>query len=74
MKFKRVKFKVRNTNFDFFKKEPNQNHNLMTDKFPSIVNKHAPLKKKFVRGNNTPFMNREFQKENYVRSRLRNKY
>ena len=46
----------------------------MTDKFLGIVNKHAPLKKKFVRGNNAPFMNREFQKEIYVRSRLRNKY
>ena len=48
--------------------------NLLTDKFFGIANKHAPLKKKFVRGNNAPFMNREFQKEIYVRSRLRNKY
>ena len=46
----------------------------MTDKFLGLANKHAPLKKKFVRGNNAPFMNREFQKEIYVRSRLRNKY
>ena len=46
----------------------------MTDKFHGIVNKHAPLKNKFVRGSNVPFMNREFQNETYVRSRLRNKY
>ena len=46
----------------------------MTDKFLGLANKHAPLKKKFVRGNNAPFMNREFQKEIYVRSRLRKKY
>ena len=46
----------------------------MTEKFLRLANKHAPLKKKFVRGNNAPFMNREFQKEIYVRSRLRNKY
>ena len=46
----------------------------MTDKFLGIVNKHAPLKKNFVRGNDAPFMNREFQKEIYVRNRLRNKY
>ena len=58
----------------FSKNDPNQNHNLLTDKFLSIVNKHAPLKKKFVRGNNAPFINREFQKEIYMRSRLRNKY
>ena len=31
------------------------------------------MKNKFVRGNNAPFMNREFQKEIYVKSRLRNK-
>ena len=61
-------------NFDFFKNDPNQNCNLLTDKFLGLANKHAPLKKKFVRGNNAPFVNREFQKEDYVRSRLRNKY
>ena len=65
---------LKKANFDFFKNDPNQNYNLLTDKFLGIVNKHAPLKKKFVRGNNAPFMNREFQKEIYVRSRLRNKY
>ena len=54
--------------------DPNQNYNLLTDKFLGLANKHAPLKKKFVRGNNAPFMNREFQKKIYVRSRLRNKY
>ena len=46
----------------------------MTDKFLGLANEHAPFKKKFVRGNNAHFMNREFQKEIYVRSRLRNKY
>ena len=65
---------LKKANFDFLKNDPNQNYNLLTDKFLGIVNKHAPLKKKFVRGNNAPFMNREFQKEIYVRSRLRNKY
>ena len=49
-------------------------YNLLTDKFLGIVNKHAALKKKFVRGSNALFMNREFQNEIYVRSRLRNKY
>ena len=43
------------------------------DKFLGIVNKHAPLKRKVVRGNNVPFMNREFQKEMSLRSRSRNK-
>ena len=61
-------------NFDFFKNDPNQNYNLLTDKFLALANKHAPLKKKFVRGNNASFMNRDFQKEIYMRSRFRNKY
>ena len=65
---------LKKANFNFSKNDPNQNYNLLTDKFLVIVNKHAPLKKKFVRGNNAPFMNREFQKEIHVRSRLRNKY
>ena len=65
---------LKEANFDCLKNDPNQNYNLLTNKFLGIVNKHAPLKKKFVRGNNAPFMNREFQKEIYVRSRLRNKY
>ena len=31
-------------------------------------------KKIFVRGHNTPFINREFQKEIYMKSRLKNKF
>ena len=65
---------LKKANFDCLKNDPYQNYNLLTNKFLGIVNKHAPLKKKFVRGSNAPFMNREFQKEIYVRSRLRNKY
>ena len=55
-------------------KSTDQNYNRLTDKFLGIVNKHALLKEKFVRGNNAPFINREFQNEIYVRNRLRNKY
>ena len=65
---------LKKANFDFLKNDPNQNYNLLTDKFLGIINKYVPLKKKFVRVNKAPFMNREFQKEIYVRSRLRNKY
>ena len=46
----------------------------MTDKFLGIVKKHAPLKKKLLRSNNASFRNRVFQKEIYVKSRLRNKF
>ena len=58
---------LKKANFDFFKNDLNQ-------KFLGIVNKHALLKKKFARVKNVSFINREFQKKFYVRSRLRNKY
>ena len=35
---------------------------------------YAPLKKKCIRWNNSPFMNREISKEIMDRSRLRNKF
>ena len=38
------------------------------------IDKHAPLKKKLGRGNQAPFMNRDFQKAIYTRARLKNKY
>ena len=65
---------LKKANFHFFKNDPNQNYNLLTSKSLGIVNKHPPLKKKFVIGNIAPFMNRGSQKETYVRSRLKSKY
>ena len=50
--------------------DPNQS---LTKTFLTIVKKHAPLKKKIVRGNQTLFMTKEFQKVIYTRSRLKNK-
>ena len=41
--------------------------------FQEILQKHAPLKSKQVRGNHAPFMNKEFSKV-MNESRLRNKY
>ena len=38
------------------------------------LNKHAPLKTRYVRANNSPFMNNDIYKAIMVRSRLRNKY
>ena len=36
--------------------------------------RHAPIKKRYVRANNAPFMNKELHKEIMKRSRLRNKF
>ena len=57
---------LKKANFDFLKNNPNQIYNLLTDKFLRIINKHAPLKIKFVRDNDAPFMNKEFQIEIYL--------
>ena len=39
-----------------------------------ILNKHAPLKQKYIRANDNPFVTEELRKEHMLRSRLRNKY
>ena len=39
-----------------------------------ILNRHAPLKMKYIRGNDQPFVTKELRKEHMKRSRLQNKY
>ena len=54
--------------------DPNVNYKSITEKFLEAIDKHAPLKKKLVQGNQGPFMNRDFQKAICTRTRLKNKY
>ena len=42
--------------------------------FLSVLNKHAPLKKKFVRGNQAPYMTKQLRKAIMRRSELESKY
>ena len=42
--------------------------------FIEILNKHAPIKKKYLRANQGEFMSKELNKPIMTRSRLRNKY
>ena len=42
--------------------------------FMTILNIHAPLRKKYLRANNAPFMNKLLSKAIMVRSRLQNKF
>ena len=44
-----------------------------SDTFQAIVNKHATLKEKIVRGNNAPFLTKEVRKTIMNRSRLKKK-
>ena len=39
-----------------------------------VLNRHAPQKKKYVRGNNTPFMNKTLSQAIMQRTKLRNKF
>ena len=50
----------------------NENVRFITDTFINIVERHVALKKRFFRGNQAPFMNKELRKAIYTRSRLRN--
>ena len=42
--------------------------------FMNLLNKHAPMKIKYVRANNAPYMNKILSKAIMTRSRLRNKF
>ena len=50
------------------------NYFQLCNTFLEVVEKHAPIKKKVLRGNHAPFVTKEFRKEIYTRSRLRNNY
>ena len=60
--------------FSMSSNDTNVNYKSITENFLEAIDKHAPLKKKLVRGNQAPFMNRDFQKAIYTRTRLKNKY
>ena len=40
--------------------------------FMNIFNKHVPIKLKYIRANDGPFMNKELRKEIMIRSKLKN--
>ena len=49
-------------------------YNEFTETFRNTANKHAPLKQKFVRGNDAPFMTKNLRKAIMNRSRPKHKY
>ena len=52
----------------------NDPYSKLTEIFSDILNKHAPIKSKQVRGNQAPFMNKSLSKAIMEKSRIRNKY
>ena len=65
---------VKNADFSFETDDPNESYSALTNTFSLIVEKHAPLKKKIVRGNHAPFITKDLRKAIYTRSKLRNKF
>ena len=51
-----------------------KNYEEFDTEFMNHLNKHAPMKKKYVRANNSPFMNKNLCKAFMNRSRLKNKF
>ena len=52
----------------------NRNFDTFQNTLYDILNKHAPLKKKYVRANNSPFMTKQLRKMIMNRSRSKNLY
>ena len=75
-KFNEQKFLeyVKNTSLCFNSDDPNNNYELITDLSSKIINEHAPLKTKFLRGNQATFINKELRTAIYDRNRLRNRF
>ena len=42
--------------------------------FFEVLNKHAPVKTKYLRANHSPFVTKELSKAIMLRSKLRNQY
>ena len=55
-------------------KEDAISYHIFENLFIELLNKHVPLKVKFIRANNSPFMNKTLTKVFMTRSRLRNKF
>ena len=66
-------FELKNK-LDSFMLTNNINYELFESTLMEILNKHAPMKLKYVRANNAPFMNKTLSKAIMNRSRLRNKF
>ena len=51
----------------------NMNYGEFKNIFIKVLNIHAPIKEKKIRGNNAPFMNKTHSKSIMTRSKLKNK-
>ena len=56
------------------KSDVNSKYNNLLTMLQKVLNKHAPLKSRVIRGNQAPFMNKELSKAIMRRSQLETKY
>ena len=67
---------LQNKNFPMSSNDPNVNCKSITENFFDAIDKNAPLKEEIgkevtgEKGNKAPFMNREFQKVIWTRTKL----
>ena len=59
---------------ELFANDNADNYDILTKKVRAVIDKHAPIKSKKVRGNNKPFVTKDLRRAIMKRSRLRNKY
>ena len=64
---------VKQAKFECDDHDSDKSSDHLTKTFRDLVEKHAPIKTKFLRGNNAPFMNPELKKGIYTRTRLKNR-
>ena len=64
---------IQNANFVCNTSNADANYDNLINSFSKIVDKHAPIKHRTLRGNQAPFMTRELRKAIYNRSRLKNR-
>ena len=65
---------IKNLPFEQIEERFPDSYQGFTTFYKSIIDRHAPIKRKTVRGNQSNFMNKELNKAIMERSRLRNKY
>ena len=62
---------VKNIDFKADLNDADLSYRNISSAFRALVDRHAPLKTKVLRGNTAPFMNQQLQKAIYTRSRLK---
>lgn len=65
---------LKSLNFGKLNENPSEAYDLLSKMFLQLIDIHAPLKTKKIRGNQAPFMTKEYSKAIMNKSKMRNKY